>query len=294
MPSFDGNWDHPKDLYDWLKDKVGGKSSSEQQNDENRRLLNEQVGKASGFADQGQAGFGRTGLEAERARQYLRDVAEGRNSVSARQLQQGLQQNLAAQRSMAASAAPANAAMAARTAAQQGARLGYGLAGQQAIAGLQERQQAQQALNQAILGARGQDLNAALGSRDTAVRGLAPQVQPEKSFWEKYGPAAETAGTLFSIFSDKRLKRDIEDADDESRKVVDGLKAYTFKYKDEKHGKGKQFGIMAQDLERSGLGHAVIETRVGKAVDGGRLATANTALIASLGKRIAKLEERDK
>jgi hypothetical protein len=253
-----------------------------------RTALNEQVKAAGGFANVGEQGFGAMGREAAGARDYLRQIAEGQNSVSAEQLRQGLQQNLATQRSMAASASPANAAMAARTAAMQGARLGYGMSGQQALAGLQERQQAQQMLNEMILRQRQQELEAALGARSQAIQGLTGQVKPEKTWWEQYGPAV--AGAAGLVASDKRLKEDIEDADDESRRVIDGLKAYSFRYRDEKHGKGKQLGVMAQDLESAGLGHAVLDTPEGKLVHGAKLATSNTAMIAALGRRLAKLE----
>ncbi len=99
----------------------------------------------------------------------LQDLANGKNSVSALQLQQGLQQNLNTQRSMAAGASPNNAAMAARTAAMNMGRLGSGLAGQQALAGLQERNQAQQNYASLLGSARGQDMQGALGGYNAAV-----------------------------------------------------------------------------------------------------------------------------
>lgn len=255
-----------------------------------RGLLRDQAATASGFANEGQQGFNTLGTEATGARQYLRDQAEGKNSVSAEQLRQGLQQNLASQRSMAANASPGNAAMAARTSAMQGARLGYGLSGQQAVAGLQERQQAQQMLNDMIMKQRQQELEAALQSRGNAINALNPGItNPQQTWVQKYGPAISSAAGLAAM-SDRRLKTDITDADDESRAVIDGLKAYRFKYTDEKHGEGSQLGIMAQDLESVGLGHAVIDTPQGKAVHGAKLATSNTALIAALGRRINALE----
>lgn len=123
------------------------------------------------FAGQGEAGYGAMTREMGHDRDYLRRLMQGQNSVSAEQLRQGLQQNLAAQRSMAASARPGMAPMAARTAAIQGARLGGGLAGQQAVAGLQERNMAASQLAQLNLGQRGQDINAALGGRQNALQG---------------------------------------------------------------------------------------------------------------------------
>lgn len=92
---------------------------------------------------------------------YLQGQMQGQNSVSALQLQQALQQNQAAQQSMAAGASPRNAAMAARTAMINSANLGAGLAGQQALAGLQERNAAAQQLGGLQLQQTGQDLNAA-------------------------------------------------------------------------------------------------------------------------------------
>jgi hypothetical protein len=261
-----------------------------EQDKADKAALRDQVGAAGDFANLGQSGFTRLGAEGRMARNYLRDVAEGRNSVSAEQLRQGMQQNVAAQQSLAASASPANAAMAARTAANNAARVGYGMSGQQAVAGLQERQNAQQLLNQMITQQRQQDLQAALDSRQQAIGGLTGQVSQQKSALEKYGPTLAQLAALAA--SDERLKHDVRDADDDSRKVIDGLKAYTFKYKDSKYGEGKQYGVMAQDLERAGLGHAVIDTPSGKMVHGAKLATSNTAMIAALGKRIAKLESK--
>lgn len=99
----------------------------------------------------------------------LQAIQSGRNSVSAEQLRQGLQQNVAAQQSMAAGAAPQNQVMAARTAMMQAGRLGAGLAGQQAVAGLQERQQASQLAAQLAEQMRQQSLQATLGGQGGAL-----------------------------------------------------------------------------------------------------------------------------
>lgn len=141
---------------------------------------------SNAFANQGQQGYGAMTAEAQASRDYLRQLASGQHSVAAEQLRQGQQQNLAAQRSMAASASPQNSAMAARTAAMQMGRIGMGMSGQAAVAGLQERQQAQKALSDMILGQRQQDLQASLGGRQTAV-GAYGGITPEKSWLEKYG-----------------------------------------------------------------------------------------------------------
>src|SRR5688500_9405796 len=92
--------------------------------------LNAESRKASGFADRGEQGFGQLGAESGRLRQQLGDVASGKVSLSAEQLRQGLQQNIAGQQAMAAGARPGSAPMAARTAAMSAGRMGQGLAGQ--------------------------------------------------------------------------------------------------------------------------------------------------------------------
>lgn len=256
-----------------------------------RELLYQQAGAAGQFADQAQQGYGQLGGEASAQRDYLRRLASGQDSISAEQLRQGLQQNQAQQMSFAAGANPQNAAGAARTAAIMMGRQGAGMAGQQAIAGLQERQAANQGLSNMILQQRGQDLNAALGSRQTATQGYGANNAgtPEKSDVEKYGPMAQ-AGLSAFMMSDRRLKKGLKDGDAPANKAIEGLRSYVYKYKDERHGKGEQLGIVAQELERSGLKHAVVDTPAGKAVHGAKLAGANTAMIAALGRRVSKIE----
>ncbi len=266
--------------------------------------LNYAGGAAGGFADQAQTNYNNMTGQLGQSADYLRSLASGQNSVSAMQLQQGLQQNLAAQRSMAAGAAPQNSAMASRQAANNQAKLGYGLAGQQAMAGLQERNQAQSQLSQLLLGQRGQDSQTALGARGQQIQAYGQAAQAYGSGANAYAQSLQTpqktegqqmlgafTGLLSgAAMSDRRVKKNIADADGDSKKALGKLNSYTFDYKDEKHGKGRQLGVMAQELERAGLGHTIIETREGKAVNTGRLSLANTAMLSSLHKRLSKLE----
>lgn len=92
----------------------------------------------------------------------LQALANGQNSVSAEQLRQGLQQAQAQQMSMAASATPQNQAMAARNAMMNAGNVASGMMGQQAMAGLQERQAALNTLAQMQMQQSGQNLNGAL------------------------------------------------------------------------------------------------------------------------------------
>lgn len=156
--------------------------------DEQRRGLFGQAQASSGFADQGQQQFSVLGGQLGTSAQDLRDIASGKVSVSAEQLRQALGQNMSAQRSMAASASPQNAQMAALMASRNAMSAGAGLAGQQALAGIQERQAAQQALAQLLLQQRQQELQAALGGRQTAVAGYGGAT-PGQSFMDQWaGP----------------------------------------------------------------------------------------------------------
>lgn len=270
---------------------------------------------AERFGVQGQQGYTQTGLEARGQRDQLRRMggaysrlASGQDSVSAEQLRQGLQQGQAAQQSMAAGAAPQNQAMAARTAALGMGRLSAGMAGQQAAAGLQERQQAmnqqmqiQGMLQQGIQGQRGQELQAALGGQQNALGGYGGIEQNRTARYggmmqaptqsERLLGAAGGVGGVVGAFSDRRLKKDIRGGEKEADALLKALKAHSFRYKDEKHGKGDFVGIMAQDLERTKAGRAaVIDTPEGKMVHGARLATALAATLPGLDRRLAKLE----
>jgi hypothetical protein len=252
-------------------------------------LLNQQGSIAGRFADQSQANYTQLGNQGNAALAGLQAQAQGQNSVSAEQLRQGLLQQQAQQQSIAASN-PGNP-MAARTAAIQSARLGYGLAGQQAVAGLQERAQAQGQYAQLLAGLRGQDASTAGQARSQAITGYGGGMPPgpePKSDFEKYGPAAIGA---ISAASDRRLKTEVRDGSDQADESLKGLRAHFFKYKDEdKHGAGARVGIMAQDLEKAGLKHTVINTPGGKMVHGAQLATALAAMMPGLDKRLSKLE----
>ena len=48
--------------------------------------------------------------------------------------------------------------------------------------------------------------------------------------------------------SDKKLKKNMNDIITDASKVVKNVNTKTFEYKDEKHGKGVQFGFVANDL----------------------------------------------
>ena len=146
-------------------------------------------GQAGRFANVGESGFSRLGGEANQLRGRLERQALGQDSLSREQLRQGLQQQLASYSSMAAGAAPQNQAMSARTAMMGMGRAQSGLSGQAALAGIQERQAANQALGNLLMQERQQDLTAALGARGHQIQGLGTLEQAASS---RYGADLQT------------------------------------------------------------------------------------------------------
>lgn len=253
-------------------------------------LLAQQGGLAGQFADQAQRGYAAYGQQGQSALDGLRAQMQGQNSVSAEQLRQGLQQQLAQQRSFAAGGPPGSAAGRARTAAIQMGRASTAAAGQQAMAGIAERNQVTNQYGQLIGQLRGQDLSAATQSRQNALGGYGAgnTGAPQPSWIQQYGPAI--AGGIAAA-SDRRLKTDVQPGDAQANSAIAALQPYAYRYKDpQAYGTGPQIGTTTQDLTRAGLQQAVIKTPAGEMVDAGKLSGANTAMIAALGQRVTELE----
>lgn len=97
---------------------------------------------------------------------------------------------------------------------------------------------------------------------------------------------------IAGAFSDERLKKHVVSADDDAQEMLEALAAYSYDYKNEGHGEGRQFGIMAQDLERSNMGRSlVVDTPEGKVVRTDKAALAALAGLASLNKRLRAMED---
>lgn len=300
----------PENRVDTAEKMYGGVDPTGQQALASQRA--ELYGQQGGaFGQHGAMGYAQGGRDLRAEADQMRRYARGEDSVSAAQLRQGLQQLQSQQQSMAAGASPANSAMAARTAASNAARIGGGLAGQQAVAGLQERQMAQQGLNNMMLAQRQQDLQATLGGQQNAINAqqvaLGGYGNIENNRTQRYetvaggankgeqnaGMLGAAGGAVGKLFSDRRLKTDMRDGEKDADRLLKGLKAVTYKYKDPKHGgSDRQLGIVAQDLERAGLKQAVTDTPEGKMVDGARLAAALAAAMPGLDKRLSKLERK--
>lgn len=107
---------------------------------------------------------------------------------------------------------------------------------------------------------------------------------------ELIGQGIGALGGLAGLFSDRNLKEDIRPT-----KATDGLeqlKAYTYKYKKGPAYAGgrEESGVMAQDLEKTGMRQAVMDTPDGKMIDTKRLSTMNTGAIAEQEKRMQRIE----
>ncbi len=101
----------------------------------------------------------------------------------------------------------------------------------------------------------------------------------------------QTAGQMASMASDERLKTNVADARSEVDEMLDALSPKSYDYKDEKWGKGRRAGIMAQDMERSEAGRRVVfETPEGKMLDVNKALSAALASSARLNERVRKLE----
>lgn len=90
-----------------------------------------------------------------------------------------------------------------------------------------------------------------------------------------------------AIASDKNLKTDIKDGKGMLSSVANAVKGKTYSYKSSPD-RG-EYGIIAQDLEKTPLKSTVIDTPQGKMVDTRRLTTANTGMISELSDKLDKV-----
>jgi hypothetical protein len=215
--------------------------------------------------------------------------------------------------------------MAQRMAMNNAAKQGYGMSGQAAMAGLAERQGAQNALGQVLQGARGQDQGLAqfnagtqlqnrgqndqygLGLRGMELQnalgqqqgGIAYEQERGRRFGAMMGTPTEkeqafTMGSRLggmAMMSDERLKENVQDGGEDVSNFLRELEPKSWNYKDEKHGEGRQYGVMAQALERTKVGkQAVYETPEGKAVHYGKLAAVLTGAAVEQNRRLDRLE----
>jgi hypothetical protein len=153
---------------------------------------------------------------------------------------------------------------------------------------------AQTALQQAQLETQQQEIGAGLELERFGLESEAAAKRREQNV----GLGREVIGGSFNVLSsllsapfssDIRLKKDIEDGDEETRRFLDSLKPSTFTRTDDGV---RRTGIMAQDLETTPAGAAsVMETPQGKQVDAAELTGTQLAALGNLNERIKAIEE---
>lgn len=324
---------------DWLGNRSGGQTSKVPDLDRNDFNLAGQGGRDAFTSQQAAGAQGRVAPQAAdssfRGDQQalisrLRGQMSGQDSLSALQLRDATDANIAQQRSQAASASPGNAAMAQRLAMQNTGRMNQGYGAQAAQLGIQERNAAANALAGVAQGARGQDqqnnqFNAGAqlqqqglndqyglgmsglnlgnaqaglqgsmgyGAQQTARRGqdLGQPVQPTNG--ERVIGAAAALAPL-AMMSDERLKTNISTPSGGSLdSLMQHLKPQEFEYQDQRLGAGPRVGVMAQDVERGGRAGREMVSDVGgaKVLDVHKSLGTALGLIGRLGERLDHLE----
>jgi hypothetical protein len=170
---------------------------------------------------------------------------------------------------------------------QQQAMLQQGTFGQQAALANQQAQLAQTSLNdQARIQALGQQLGWDQATIDAQLKGAEV----------KSADKGILAG-IFKGISDERLKTDIADGGKDADELMSSLGgAKKYRYRDEERwGRGMRLGFMAQDLEKSKMGRAVmvkVDDKLG--FDIGKAASAALASVARLHERLSAVEGKSK
>jgi hypothetical protein len=154
------------------------------------------AGNALGALGMGNYGAAQQGLQSTAGQ--LQAIASGQLNPSATQFAQQNGALQAAQQSMAASASPSNQAAAAFNASRNMAQLGYGMSGQQALAGQQAQMGAINSLG-SLYGQMGQlGVNAATGGYGAANQGYGTALgTPQKTIGNYFlGALGGAAGAL--------------------------------------------------------------------------------------------------
>ena len=231
------------------------------------------------------------------------EAAAGRGpSLAEAQLKAAQDRTLAQQLAAAQAARGGSAAALQRGLMQQQTAQGRGLAQDAAQERLRERErflqaaQTQQAQVRQDIGA-GVDL-ATMPKREQQQAELArAQADLQRTQGRKQRQSQLLGGLIGGAssalaMSDEEAKKNIKKAGGKDiSKFLDALEAKSWDYKDEKHGKGKKYGVMAQALEKSKIGKSMVEdTPEGKAVNVAQGFGAVLASAAEMNKRLKKLE----
>lgn len=162
-----------------------------------------------------------------------------------------------------------------------------------------QAQREQQKQNDALaLEYRKMALNAKLAQADANLKAQGYQTQLAQAATQgttgAIGGLFSAGGTLgAAAISDENEKKEIKDGVKELHELLDSIDVKTYKYKDKENGEGKRVGPMAQDMEESELGDALVkETSKGKAIDMRGGFTAVLAATADLHQRLKEIEDK--
>lgn len=112
-------------------------------------------------------------------------------------------------------------------------------------------------------------------------------------FWKtQHNTGTEALGSLAAM-SDARLKTNIRAVSDEG--VLSSFRKtqpYSYKYKDERFGRGERVSPMAQEMIENGMDDCVFETKDGLAVDYGKAMGRMFAAISALTREVDRLKGR--
>lgn len=99
-------------------------------------------------------------------------------------------------------------------------------------------------------------------------------------------------GALMYAMSDVNAKENIESAEPDLEEFLSKLTMNEYDYKEpEKYGRGKHFGPMAQDLEKSKIGRTMVEeTPDGKMINYGKGQGVMLGILANLAERLEEVE----
>lgn len=136
----------------------------------------------------------------------------------------------------------------------------------------------------------GQVITGQVGLAEAQARAAEAQAKKDANtteLWTKLGTA---------IVSDGRLKKNIKPAEPDIAELLSAIEGRekSFRYKDPTEpgtADGERFGLMAQDLERSRAGKALVRnTPRGKVIDSSQAVMTALAALGHLAKRVDKME----
>lgn len=165
--------------------------------------------------------------------------------------------------------------------------------GQQfALTGQMGLNQAQAQQNMALSAAQQQ--NAQFNTAQN-MNVAAQNAQAAGSYGQAITQGVTGALSSLAMFSDERLKTDVDRAstDHQMDAFLDALDPASYNYINPKHGEGRHWSVMAQSAAKTPVGRSfVVDTGQGLALDTRKASAVALAALASMHRRVDKLENK--